>query len=463
MTRPRILIVGGGFAGIACARRLERLLAPEEAELALVAPLGYELYLPLLPQVAAGVLTPQSIAVSLRRVLRRTRIVPGVALGVDPGAKLCVVRLITDEVVGERYDFVVLASGSVTRSFDIPGVPEHAHGMKNLAEAVAVRDHVISQLDLADATEDAREREARLRFVVVGGGYAGTETAAYLQRLTSAAAHRYPALRPEMVKWHLVDVAPRLMPELGDQLGDKAVELLRRRGIEVTLGVSVASAGPGEVVLTDGRRMATHTLLWTAGIAASPLIASMEARTVRGRLAVTTELEVAGLDDVFAVGDAAAVPDLATGGDAICPPTAQHALRQGRTAGTNVAARVRGQRLRPYRHRDLGLVVDLGGFGSVSRPLGIPLSGPAAQVVARGYHLLALPTFVARTRVAANWALHAVAGDDFVRTGFLARRPTTIQAMEGTDGYLTPEEVRAVSAPPKRREGPDPSVRVPGP
>ncbi|WP_416956245.1 NAD(P)/FAD-dependent oxidoreductase [Streptomyces sp. Agncl-13] len=453
MTRPRILIVGGGFAGIACARRLERLLKPGEAELALVAPLGYELYLPLLPQVAAGVLTPQSIAVSLRRVLRRTRIVPGAALGVDPVAKVCVVRLITDEVVRERYDLVVLASGSVTRSFDIPGVPEHAHGMKNLAEAVAMRDHVISQLDLADATDDPRERAARLRFVVVGGGYAGTETAAYLQRLTLAAARRYPALHPEMIEWHLVDVAPRLMPELGDQLGDKALKLLRRRGIEVALGVSVASAGPGEVVLTDGRRMPTHTLLWTAGIAPSPLIASMEAQTVRGRLAVTTELTVPGLDGVFAVGDAAAVPDLVTGGDAICPPTAQHALRQGRTAGTNVAARVRGQRLRPYRHRDLGLVVDLGGFGSVSRPLGIPLSGFAAQVVARGYHLLALPTLVARTRVVTNWVLHAVAGDDFVRTGFLARRPTTIRDMEGTGGYLTPDEVRAVSATPHPAPG----------
>jgi len=454
VTRPRILIVGGGFAGIACARRLERLLAPGEAELALVAPLGYELYLPLLPQVAAGVLTPQSIAVSLRRVLRRTRIVPGAALGVDPAAKVCVVRLITDEVVREGYDLVVLASGSVTRSFDIPGVPEHAHGMKNLAEAVAMRDHVISQLDLADATGDPRERAARLRFVVVGGGYAGTETAAYLQRLTLAAARRYPALRPEMIEWHLVDVAPRLMPELGDQLGDKALELLRRCGIEIALGVSVASAGPGEVVLTDGRRMSTHTLLWTAGIAASPLIASMEAPTVRGRLAVTAELTVPGLDGVFAVGDAAAVPDLVTGGDAICPPTAQHALRQGRTAGTNVAARVRGRRLRAYRHRDLGLVVDLGGFGSVSRPLGIPLSGFAAQVVARGYHLLALPTFVARTRVVTNWVLHAVAGDDFVRTGFLARRPTTIHDMEGTGGYLTPDEVRAASATPHPAPGP---------
>jgi NADH dehydrogenase len=264
-----------------------------------------------------------------------------------------------------------------------------------------------------------------------------------------------------MIEWHLVDIAPRLMPELGDHLGDKALELLRGRGIQVALGVSVASAGPDSVALTDGRRMSTRTLLWTAGVAASPLISSMEAQTVRGRLAVTAELTVPGLDGVFALGDAAAVPDLATGGDAVCPPTAQHALRQGRTAGHNVAARVRGQRLRSYRHRDLGLVVDLGGFGSVSRPLGIPLSGFPAQVVARGYHLLALPTFVARARVATNWALHAVAGDDFVRTGFLARQPATIREMEHTRGYLTPDEVRAVSASTEHQQH-DLSARAPG-
>ncbi|MEV0908003.1 NAD(P)/FAD-dependent oxidoreductase [Streptomyces hokutonensis] len=424
MTRPRILIVGGGSAGIACARCLERLPVSGEAELALAALLGYELCPPLLPQVAAGVPTPQSVAVSPRRVLRRTRIVPGAAPGVDPAAKVCVVRPITDEVVRECYELVVPASCSVTPS------------------------------DLADTAEDPRERAARLRFVVVGGGYAGAETAGCLQRNTLAAAHRCPMLPPDTIEWHFVDLALRLMPELGDQLGDRAPELLRHRGIEAALGATVAAAGSGEVLLTDGRRMSPHTLLWTTENVASPLIASMEAGTVRERLAVTGEPTAPGLDGVLAFGDAdaGAVPDLATDGDAMCPPLAQHALRRGRTAGTDVAARVREQRLRPYRHRDPGPLVDLGGFGSVSRPPGIPLSGLAAQMPARGYHLLAPPAFVARTRVVVERALKAVAGDDFVRTGFLARRPTPIRDREVAGGWLTPDEVRAVSTGSGRKE-----------
>ena len=225
-------MVGAGFAGVECVRRLERKLAPGEADVALVTPFSYQLYLPLLPQVASGVLTPQSIAVSLRRSRsHRTRIIPGGAIGVDLKAKVCVVRKITDEIVNEPYDYIVLAPGSITRTFDIPGSPSNALGMKTLAEAAYIRDHVISQLDLADASHDEEERASRLQFVVVGGGYAGTETAACLQRLTHAT--RSSATRGwtrSLIKWHLIDIAPKLMPELGDKLGRSALEILRERG-----------------------------------------------------------------------------------------------------------------------------------------------------------------------------------------------------------------------------------------
>ncbi|MFE7755538.1 NAD(P)/FAD-dependent oxidoreductase [Streptomyces sp. NPDC057429] len=447
MARPRILVVGAGFAGVACVRRLERSLAPGEADIALVTPFSYQLYLPLLPQVASGVLTPQSVAVSLRRSRRhRTRIIPGGAIGVDTRAKVCVIRKITDEIVNEPYDRLVLAAGSVTRTFDIPGLVENARGMKTLAEAAYVRDHVISQLDLADASQDEAERESRLQFVVVGGGYAGTETAACLQRLTANAVRHYPRLDPKLIKWHLIDIAPKLMPELGDKLGASALEILRRRGIEVSLGVSVAEAGPDKVTFTDGRVLPCRTLIWTAGVAASPLVATLDAETVRGRLAVTPEMQVPGVNGVFALGDSAAVPDLTKGDGAICPPTAQHAMRQGRVLADNLIASLRGRPRQPYVHRDLGLVVDLGGRDAVSKPLGIELKGVPAQLVARGYHWSALRTNVAKTRVLTNWMLNAIAGDDFVRTGFQARTPATLRDFEYTDAYLTPEEIRAHTA-----------------
>ncbi|MFD5340890.1 NAD(P)/FAD-dependent oxidoreductase [Streptomyces hawaiiensis] len=444
VTRPRILVVGAGFAGVECVRRLERKLSPDEADVTLVTPFAYQLYLPLLPQVASGVLTPQSIAVSLRRSKKyRTRIIPGGAIGVDLKSKVCVIRTITDEIVNEPYDYIVLAPGSITRTFDIPGLTDHAFGMKTLAEAAYIRDHVISQLDLADASQDPVERASRLQFVVVGGGYAGTETAACLQRLTHAAVKRYPRLDPSLIKWHLIDIAPKLMPELGDKLGSSAREILRRRGIEISLGTSIAKAGPEEVTFTDGRVVPTRTLIWTAGVVASPLIATLGAETVKGRLTVAPEMNLPGDDGVFALGDSAAVPDLAKGDGAMCPPTAQHALRQGKHVADNVIASLRGQVMKPYVHKDLGLVVDLGGTDAVSKPLGIELRGLPAQAVARGYHWSALRTNVAKTRVMTNWLLNAVAGDDFVRTGFQARKAARLKDFEYTDAYLTPEQVRA--------------------
>lgn len=438
-------MVGAGFAGVECVRRLERKLSPGDAEIILVTPLSYQLYLPLLPQVASGVLTPQSVALSLRRSAKyRTRIIPGGAIGVDLKAKVCVIRSITGRIVDEAYDYIVLTPGSVTRTFDIPGLTDHAFGMKTLAEAAYVRDHVIAQLDLADASDDPAERASRLQFVVVGGGYAGTETAACLQRLTHAAVKRYPRLDPGLIKWHLIDIAPKLMPELGERLGRSAQEILTRRGVQISLGVSVARAEPEAVTFTDGRVVPTRTLIWTAGVVASPLIATLGAETVRGRLAVTADMCLPGEDGVFALGDAAAVPDLAKGVEgAVCPPTAQHALRQGRQVADNVVATLTGRPIRPYRHKDLGLVVDLGGTDAVSRPLGVELRGLPAQVAARGYHWSALRTNVAKTRVMTNWLLNSIAGDDFVRTGFQARRPAKLRDFEYTDAYLSPEQVRA--------------------
>ncbi|MFC5187495.1 NAD(P)/FAD-dependent oxidoreductase [Actinomadura harenae] len=423
MTVPRIVIVGGGFAGYGTARRLERTLRPTEAAISLVAPFGYTLYQPLLPEVASGTLDPRAIAGPLHKLLRRTRIVPGIALGVDLHDRTVTVNKIDGERTTLRYDRLVLCPGSVTRTFDVPGLKEYGHGMKNLAEAVYLRDHVIAQLELAAATHDADERAKRLGFIVVGGGYSGVETTANLQLLTYKALGRFPRIDPAMLSWTLLDIAPQLLPELGERLGEVAMRTLRRRGVDVRLGVSVQRLSADTALLTDGRLLPCRTLIWTAGVKPAPVVATLDAPTEKGRLVVGADLRLAGFPEVVALGDAAAVPDLVKGGGAVCPPTAQHATRQARVAAANIASGLRGRReVRLYAHRDLGLVVDLGGAQAVARPLGVDLTGPVAQALTRGYHLSTLPGFRAKARVLGQWAVHAVAGDDLIRLGFLDPR-----------------------------------------
>ncbi|WP_280357033.1 NAD(P)/FAD-dependent oxidoreductase [Nocardia otitidiscaviarum] len=448
MTPARIVIVGSGFAGVECARTLERTLRPGEAEVTLVAPDDAALYLPLLPQVAAGVLTARAVSVSLRRVLRRTEIAPGMVVGVEPDARRCVVRRLRSGLeYALDYDHLVLTPGSITRVMDVPGLREYGFGMKTLAEAVYLRDHVLRQLDLAAVAETEAERCERTTFVAIGAGYAGTETAAVLNRLTKAAARQYfPRLDPTTVRWHLITHGDHIMPELGERLGADAKRLLARREIDFRPGASAAEVTERSVTLTTGAVIPTRTVLWSAGVAPSPLAAHLGAETARGRVVVGADLTVPGLAGVWACGDAAAVPDLSTGGDAVCAPTAQHAGRQGRRLARNLTATLRGAARTPYRHRDLGMVVDLGGRDALARPLGIGLRGVPAQFVTRAYHLLALRTVVARTRTVFDWTLHALAGDDFLRIGYTDRIAHTIGDFEQTGHYLSPPEVAAALA-----------------
>ena len=447
MQSQRIVVVGAGFAGLETVKRLEKVLRAEitrgDIEVVLVAPNDYMLYLPLLPQVASGVITAQAVTVPLPRAVKRAHRLPGTVVGVDLNQKCCVVRKISGEVVDLPYDRLVLAPGSVTRQFDIPGLEENALGMKNLAQAAYLRDHVLSQLELANASTDEEERAARCRFVVVGGGYAGTETAAQLQLLTEAALTRFPRLDPGMVRWTLVDIAPRLMPELGKKLGEQALDLLRRRGVEIKLETGVDEVTPDRVTLSDGTVIPCRTLVWTAGVTSSPLVKNLDVDLNRGRVQVGADLQLPGYPGVFALGDCAAVPDLTQDDpEAICPPTAQHASRMAKIAADNVVASLQGRPLAQYSHHDLGLVVDLGGSQAVAHPLNLRLKGMPAQAVTRGYHLFALPLMRTRARVVANWILHLFGGDDFIRIGFLADRKATVDEFEGTQSYLSAEEIR---------------------
>ncbi|NYJ73599.1 FAD-dependent oxidoreductase [Allobranchiibius huperziae] len=404
--------MGAGFAGFHTLRRLERTLSPEQASLVLVAPSDYLLYSPLLPEVATGVLDPRDIAVSLRQTLRRTTPVFGHVTDVDFASRTLTVLGRDGKPEQQRWDRLVLTPGSVTREFDIPGVAEHARGLKTLEEATFLRNHVLGQLDLADALPDTpagrQQRQELLTVVAVGAGYTGTEFVAKMQNWMYGIADRWSSFGPDDVRWLLIDLAPHVLPELGPRLGAEAMKVLHHRGVEVRLTVSVVSATATSVTLTDGDVISTRTLVWSAGVAPSPLIATLGLPTTKGRLVVNDDLSVPGHTHVWALGDSAAVPDLtqgalADGSRPVTAPTAQHAQRQGHTAARNVAASLGVGQSRPYRHRDLGLVADLGGTQGVAKALGVPLTGPIAKVTARGYHLFALPSAAAKVRVATDW------------------------------------------------------------
>jgi len=418
----QIVVVGGGFAGFHALRYLQRHLPADRADLVLVNPTDYLLYSPLLPEVATGVVEARHIAVSLRRALPRVRLVLGRVTEVDLAGRSVTVEPARRSDPGNgvarlTWDRLALVPGSVTRQIPVPGMTEHGRGLKTLVEAIALRDHLLEQLDLADAEPDTpagrAERAALLTVVAVGAGYTGTELVAQTQRWLRTIERRWGRTRADDVRWVLVDAAPAVLPELGPDLGRRTLALLRRRGVDVRLEVSVVSADDDAVRLTDGTTLATRTLVWGAGVVPHPLVGSLGLPTHRGRLVVEPDLSVPGVPGVWAAGDAAAVPDLAARAPRRqqlpdTPPTAQHAQRQGRAMGRNIAAGFGIGRARPYRHRDLGLVADLGGWDAVARPLGVPLTGPPAKLVTRAYHLYALPAMSNRIRVATDWLWQTV-------------------------------------------------------
>jgi NADH dehydrogenase len=411
----RAVIIGGGFAGFHAAKSL-RKEAGEDVEIVVLNPTDYFLYLPLLPEVAAGILDPRRVTVSLPERLPGVRLVLGKATGVDFDARAVTFTDPEDQEHRIGYDRLVLAAGSVNKLLPIPGVPEYAHGFRGVPEALYLRDHVTRQIELAAAAEDPAEREARCTFVVVGAGYTGTEVAAQGPAFTEALAARHPELAGQKIRWLLLDVAERVLPELGKRLGKTADEVLRARGVEVLMKTSVDHADAKGVTLTNGEAVPARTLVWCVGVRPDPLVADLGLETAKGRVVVTEQLRVPGRDDVFACGDAAAVPDLTRPGE-YTAMTAQHAERQGKLAGRNVAASLGYGRPGTYRHHDLGFVVDLGAGAAAANPLHIPLSGRPAKAVTRGYHLMAMPGN--RVRTAVDWLLETLIGRQTVQLGLV--------------------------------------------
>jgi NADH dehydrogenase len=479
-SRPRILIVGAGFAGYRTAQTLSRL-ARGRAEITLLNPTDYFLYLPLLPQVAAGILEPRRVTVSLSGTLPHVRLVLGEAERIDLDGRTVHYTGPEGDGGSLSYDRLVLAAGSVNKLLPIPGVAEHAHGFRGLPEALYLRDHVTRQVELASATDDPAECSSRCTFVVVGAGYTGTEVAAHGKLFTDSQVHKHPMRTGMRPRWMLLDIADRVLPELDERLSRTADRVLRERGVDVRMGTSVKEAKPDGVLLTDGEFVDTRTLVWCVGVRPDPLAESLGLPMERGRLLVDPHLQVPGRPEVFACGDAAAVPDLEKPGQ-YTPMTAQHAWRQGKVCAQNIAASLGDGERRAYRHKDLGFVVDLGGAQAAADPLGVPLSGPVAGLVTRGYHLAAMPGN--RVRVAADWLLDAVLPRQAVQLGLvrswsvpldtaspeLARMPGPPEREPSGEDAGTgrpaedggPEKDRAGDEPAKNQPGGEPAKNQPG-
>jgi len=418
----RVVIVGAGFAGFNAARELSRLIGAT-TEIVVINSTDYFLYLPLMPQVTGGLVESAHICVSLASRLRKMRFVLGTVTHVDARQKT--VSWAGPEGASGQvgYDRLILTAGSVNKLLPIPGITDYAHGFRTIAEALYLRDHIVRQLELAALAADPGERAARCTFVVVGAGYTGTEVTAQGQLLTTRLARTLPGLAGQKIRWMLLDLAPRVLAELDPRLSRTAERVLRRRGVEVGTGESVAEAGDGYVQLTTGDKVATRSLIWCVGVRADPLVDGVDLATNRGRLEVDEFMAVPGAPDIYACGDCAAVPDLTRPGQ-VCGMTAQHAQRQGKLVARNVAASLGKGTKRPYKHRDLGFLVDLGGLAGAANPLHIPLSGPAANAITRGYHLSAMSGN--RLRVLTDWTLNGITSPETTSLAVISAKSVSL-------------------------------------
>jgi NADH dehydrogenase len=415
----QVVIAGGGFGGFYAARALEHLLQPQSARVTLVNDANFMLYTPLLPGAAGATLDPRHVVVPLRPQLKRTDLMIGEVTGADPPRRTLGVTRVDGEQLELGYDQLVIALGSVSRTLPIAGLAEHAIGLKSLSDATALRNQVLRCLDIAESLEDRAMRSEYLGFVFVGAGYAGVEGLAELQDFAAQAIESYPRCRVEGMRWVLAEASERIMQEVPASLSEFAERELRARGIEVRTHTTLREVSARRATLSDGEAIPARTVVWTAGVKPSPAVARLSLPLDgAGRVMVDRTMRVEGHADVWAIGDCAAVPDAAQPGQP-CPPTAQHAIRQGRLVARNVAGTLRGGRVRPFRYRSKGVVAELGHNQAVAITLGVRWHGFPAWFIARTYHLLLMPGVGRRLRLLADWNVALAFGRDVSAPGRL--------------------------------------------
>ncbi|MEU5880223.1 NAD(P)/FAD-dependent oxidoreductase [Spirillospora sp. NPDC047279] len=425
-----ILIIGGGYVGMYTALRLQRKLRGDlrrgDVKITVVDPQSYMTYQPFLPEAAAGNIEPRHVVTPLRKVLKRCRIVNGHVTKIDHAERTVLVRPAGAALAGEerrelRYDRLVVAVGSVSRTLPIPGLAECGIGFKTVEEAIFLRNHVLHQLDIASSIDDETARRRALTFVFVGGGFAGVEALAELEDMSRDALRWYPTIAQSELRWMLVEAADRILPEVGPEMGRWTVEALRKRGIEVKLETLLKSSEKRHIVLSDGEEFDAGTLVWTAGVKPHPVVRESDLPIdEKGRVKATAELVVEGVDGVYTAGDNAAVPDVTKPGE-FTAPNAQHAVRQARVLADNIVRDLRGRPRKEYRHKYVGSVAGLGLHKGVANVYGIKLRGVLAWFMHRTYHLSRVPTVNRKFRVTADWTLALFFRREIVSLGALER------------------------------------------
>jgi NADH dehydrogenase len=406
--KTRILILGGGFAGVEAARYLDRTAAKRaNVEVTLVSRDNFILFTPMLHEVVASDLEPPDICNPLRKLLRRVTVVSGEIRTINLAARRVTISYGIRELTRELpFDYLVLALGSETSFLGIPGVAEHALGIKTLRDAVMLRAGVIAMLEAASVEPDPGRRKQMLTFVVVGGGFAGVETVGAINDLARQSLQHYGGIDPREVRVILIHGGPVILPELGEALGVYAQEKLRKRQVEIKLKTRVTAYGDGAVHCNDGEAAAADMLVWAGGVSPSPILKDTPFDLERGRVVVDSTLEVPRFPGIWAVGDCAAIIDPTSKNP--YPPTAQHAIREGRRAAKNICARLKGERATPFLYKAPGQLAAIGRRTGVARIFGLKFSGVVGWVLWRTVYLMKLPRLEKKIRVGLQWALDLV-------------------------------------------------------
>lgn len=404
----RIVILGGGFAGVEVARYLDRTVAKRrDVEVTLVSRENFVIFTPMLHEVAAGDLDPAHICNPLRKLLRRATILMGNVEEIDLAKRTATISYGIEGLRRELpYDHLVLALGSETNYSTVPGVAEHALGIKSLGDAVMIRAAVLATLEDASVESDPQRRKRMLTVVVVGGGFAGVETVGAINDLARESLPHYGRIDPREARIVLVHGGKVILPELGEALGLYAQEKLRARDVEIKLGTKVSAYADGAVNCSDGEVIPAGILIWAAGVSPSPFLKKLPLQLEKDRVIVDSTLEVPGYPGVWAAGDCAAVSDPES--KLPYPPTAQHALREGKVIGRNIELRLNGQEPRPFQYEAPGQLAAIGRRTGVARIFGLKFSGIIGFTLWRSVYLMKLPRLEKKLRVALQWTLDLI-------------------------------------------------------